>query len=147
MNLKQKATYLKGLAEGLGIDDKTKEGKLLLALVDAFDELAAETTVIGEDLDDLSEYVDELDSDLSEVEKELYDEDYDDEDDGEYSVICPSCNESVFLDDEDMAAEEIECPYCGEKIELEFDECECGSDCDCDDEECDCDDEECDCCK
>ena len=34
MNLTEKASYIKGLAEGLALDETTKEGKILAALLD-----------------------------------------------------------------------------------------------------------------
>ena len=34
MSLKEKVAYLKGLAEGLGLESESKEGKLLLCVID-----------------------------------------------------------------------------------------------------------------
>ena len=39
-NLTEKAAYLKGLMQGLDIDQTTKEGKLLAAMVELMDERA-----------------------------------------------------------------------------------------------------------
>ena len=38
--LYQRVSYLKGLAEGLGIDEESKEGKLLLHIIDALEDFA-----------------------------------------------------------------------------------------------------------
>ena len=48
MSMMEKASYLKGLADGLAIDDTTKEGKLIAALVEMV-ELMAEKIVRGQD--------------------------------------------------------------------------------------------------
>lgn len=80
--LMQKVSYLKGLSDGLGIDESTKEGKLLLHIVDVLEEFA---DVLDETIDnqmDLEEYVNFIDEDLADVEDEVYgvDEDYDEDD-------------------------------------------------------------------
>lgn len=49
MSMMESVSYLKGLAEGLGIDDSTKEGKLLSAIVDVLDDMAAEIADIRRD--------------------------------------------------------------------------------------------------
>ena len=41
-DLKAQVSYLKGLAEGLALDEESKEGKLLLQIVDLLDEMAYE---------------------------------------------------------------------------------------------------------
>lgn len=80
--LLQKVSYLQGLADGLGVDDTTKEGKLLLHIIDTLEEFA---DVLADTIDDqaeLEEYVNFIDEDLSDLEDEVY-EDEEDED-GEY---------------------------------------------------------------
>lgn len=77
--LMQKVSYLKGLANGLGISEATNEGKLLLHIVDVLEEF---TDVLDETIGnqmDLEEYVNFIDEDLADVEDEIYgtDEDYD----------------------------------------------------------------------
>ncbi len=36
----EKVAYLKGLAEGLGVNDETEQGKLMLAMIDTLEALA-----------------------------------------------------------------------------------------------------------
>ena len=40
MSLVKKAAYIKGLAEGLGVDESTNEGKIIKLLIEAVEELA-----------------------------------------------------------------------------------------------------------
>ena len=40
MNITEKVSYIKGLAEGLSLDETTKEGKLLAAVIDVLDDIA-----------------------------------------------------------------------------------------------------------
>ena len=81
--LLQKVAYLQGLAEGLGIDDSSKEGKIITNIIET---LEAFTDVLGdviEDQMDLEEYVNFIDEDLADVEDDIYGED-DDEDDDDF---------------------------------------------------------------
>ena len=47
--LLQKVSYLQGLAEGLGVDESSKEGKLLVKIIDTLEEFA---DVLGDCCDD-----------------------------------------------------------------------------------------------
>ena len=133
MTLSEKAAYIQGLADGLELDESTKEGKLLAALIDLVGEMTDAIAEIDEDLDTLNDYIEEIDEDLGSVEEMLYDCDCDDdcecdgnccdcdEDcelaDGDYfEVECPSCGEVVCFD-ESIDPEDLACPACGEKFE------------------------------
>ena len=48
MELLEKVAYLKGLAEGLGIDDSTKEGKVLKLIIDILDDVVLTLADTGE---------------------------------------------------------------------------------------------------
>lgn len=144
MTLTEKTAYIKGLADGLSIDENTPESKLIKALIDLCSEMAEEIEAIGADVDELSDYVEEIDSDLGDVEEVLFDEynDEDAEDDDEcdgdcancfedceynnddedyFEIICPSCGETVCFD-ESVNAEEIVCPACGSPLGCIVDE-------------------------
>ena len=134
MTLNEKAAYIKGLADGLELDNTTKEGKLIAALIDIVGELTDAIYDIDEDLDTLNDYIEEIDEDLGSVEELLYDCDDDDCDcdcDGDcdccdedcdfgdedfFEIECPSCGEIVCFDGT-IDPEELACPACGEKFE------------------------------
>lgn len=128
--LTEKMAYIRGLAEGLEIDETTKEGKLLLAIVEALSDTADELYELGDIQDEMQLQLDEVDEDLDDLESFVYgDEDldeYDDED--EYEVECPSCHDMICFDANLLDEDKITCPACGEEIELEFEDgCEnCG---------------------
>ena len=71
MELTDRAAYIKGLMEGLGIDDSTKEGKVLLAMSDLLSELTNAIVVLDEDLSVAYEHIDLLEDELADVEEEL----------------------------------------------------------------------------
>ena len=52
MELSKKVAYLKGLMEGLKIDDSTNEGKILTIMADILDEMSATVEDIAEEVDE-----------------------------------------------------------------------------------------------
>ncbi len=123
----ERVAYLKGLAEGLNIKEGSKEGKLLLGIIETLEEFAEAIVELDEHQEEMAEYVEALDEDLMDVEEEVFeDEDFDDEDDEEYDddeiefaeVNCPYCDEEIYVDEELLAEEdnEIVCPKCHKTI-------------------------------
>ena len=114
MELSKKVAYLKGLMEGLKIDDSTNEGKILTIMADILDEMSATVEDIAEEVDETVELVDTLDEDLGEIEELIYGDD-DDDDDCDCDDDC--CCDDEYDDDED-AMYECVCPNCGDTIML-----------------------------
>lgn len=140
MDILERAAYLRGLCDGLEIDSSTKEGKLLLAMVDVIDELAASVSDLEAIADSMSDELDEVAEELLELEG-AFDEDCDcdcdddcdcDCDDFHYEVVCPTCGDSIMVDEDILALGSIQCPGCGEELEFDADDI-CDGDCDCDD--------------
>ncbi|MBP3698551.1 MAG: hypothetical protein J6J01_03585, partial [Oscillospiraceae bacterium] len=126
MGVSEKVAYLKGLAEGLGLDAESKEGKLFAAIIDVLDEMAEEILDLEEEMADIEEGLDAVSDDLSEVEETLYeledefdDDDDEDEEDEEdcFMTTCPACEEEIFFDETVLEDGEVVCPNCGEKLE------------------------------
>lgn len=129
--ISERVAFIKGMAEGMNINDSTNEGKLLNAIIDVLDDISLAIEDVEEIQDEMGQQVDGIDEDLAELEKVMYDED----DELEFDEVeCPYCGKDIEVDLEmiDEDAETIECPHCHEKIELEWD-------CECDDEGCGCD--------
>ena len=129
MDVLEKVAYLKGLAEGLGLDSKSKEGKILSVMIDILDDIALEIRDMQEEQADLEEGLDAVSDDLSEVESYLYEEDNEDEEDedeeGEepvYETTCPNCEEEIFFDEDILSDGCVVCPNCGEKLEFDLDD-------------------------
>lgn len=138
MSVSEKVAYLRGLMEGLDLDDDSKEGKLFAAIVDTLDEISSEISDMEEDLMDLNDYAEEIDMDLGDVEDFVYGDDdcdccCDDDCDCDCDCVeihCPACDEDVCIDldciDDDGVCQ---CPNCGADIEFEIlDEDEEGAD-------------------
>lgn len=125
-HLKERVAYLQGLTKGLNVSDQSAEGKLLINIVEVLDSFAEEVNCLHSAQEDLENYVESIDEDLTDVEEEVY-EDVDEE---YVEVECPDCHETVTFEaellDEDDALE-ITCPHCGEVVyentlDYEFDE-------------------------
>lgn len=131
--LTERAAYLKGLAEGLNIDDKTNEGKLFTAILDVLEEMADELSLVEERQNDMADMI----ADIADFEDEDDDENDSDEDLDYFEIQCEKCGNIIYLDEDLLETEDdIKCPVCGEVIEIEIDGCGCGDDCDCDCDEC-----------
>ena len=129
MTNSERASYIRGLMDGLELDPTAKETKVLNAMVELLDDLC------------LSEQVDEIDEDLGNVEEDFYELEggcschhhhhHEGLDDGaEFEVTCPSCGDIIELTDDLLEEGSIVCPGCGETLEFDFDddedECGCG---------------------
>ena len=140
MTTSEKVAYLKGLAEGMGIQEDNGQGKLFKVIIDILEDLALDLADTKDSLVDLTDSVEAVSEDLSELEDDFYEspcftcegcadeeddegdeDDEDDEDDGEpvfYSVECPSCGFKLTVDEDILDMGTVECPECGEVIDL-----------------------------
>ena len=147
MDICEKIAYIKGLAEGLAIDDTTKEGKVLGAIIYLLADITEEICDIEDGCDELMEQIDAVDEDLAALEDIIYEDDEDECDcdcddcdcdcdceDEVYEIECPACNDVIYLDAEMLEEEGMTCPNCGTELEFDFD-CDCECDCDCEETE------------
>ena len=110
MELSKKAAYLQGLVDGLGVDESTKEGKIIKAMSALLAEMA--------------EALEGMDEDLSRDEDDDEEEDADDANDDDiasepfYEVACPNCGETVYVSEDDLDAGEANCAHCGVTFEV-----------------------------
>ena len=127
-----KASYLKGLADGMKLDTNTDEGKLLSAIIDAIGDIAEEIESFESETDFIADKLDDLEDVVEVIGDTVFGED-DDENDL-YEIKCDNCGQEIELtgeDLDDLFDGNIECPNCGEKIELDLegtDDCDCGCD-------------------
>ena len=73
--MKEKAAYLRGLIEGLGIDETTKEGKVIKAMSELLGELAEAVDGIDEDVTRAYDQINDLSEELEDLEADLYEDD------------------------------------------------------------------------
>ncbi len=137
MNTKEYSAYIKGLLEGLQLEQNKPETKVINALCGIIEQMAEDIETLKTNTQTLHDYAEELDEDLGALEELVYDEegcdccdddddcdcdcccgchhddeDDDDEDDSDfYCAMCPHCGEKVYFDDT-IDPEDILCPAC-----------------------------------
>ena len=67
MELNKKAAYLQGLVDGLGIDDTTKEGKIIKAMSALLGEMAEAIESVDEDLSRAYDQINDLSEELEDL--------------------------------------------------------------------------------
>lgn len=126
----EKVAYIKGMMDGMNFQDDSPEKKLISSIVDALESMAESLEALEADNEYLSDYIEEVDQDLGDVEQEVFgydDDDFDDdedEDDDEdyYEVVdCPTCGKKIVLDEESLNEGKTTCPGCGTELEFETD--------------------------
>jgi hypothetical protein len=132
-SLANRIAYLRGLADGLEVSDKSTEGKLFMEMIEILDDMHAEVRELHDRVEEAEEYVEALDEDLEDVEMFLFEDDDDlyetvgdcsDEDEEDYAIYAD-------LDDDEDAqlyenadenhletTYEFACPSCQEMIFL-----------------------------
>ncbi len=134
MTNSERASYIRGLMDGLGLDPEAKETKIFNAMVELLDDLAVSVEELEDEYAELGQQVDEIDEDLGSLESEYYGLEDDeccgcgcghhhhDDDDMTFEVTCPSCGDTIQLDDSMLDEGQIVCPGCGEHLEFDFDD-------------------------
>lgn len=114
-HLYEKVAYLRGLAEGMELNESSKEGKVLLQIIETLEDFTDAIVELDENQLELTDYVETLDADLEDVEDELFEEEMD-----SLEIQCPKCKEILYIDDEMLDdEEELHCPECNEEVEEE----------------------------
>ena len=109
MTLLERVSYIRGLMDGLNLDQDQPLTKVVNEIVDVLDEIATDMSDMDEDVAELADYIEEIDEDLGDLEEFVYDFDDDcccDDDcdcccDDECDCIeftCPACGEDVCVD-------------------------------------------------
>lgn len=128
MTITEKVSYIKGLAEGLKLDENKDEVKIINAIIDVLDDIALSVADLEDELAMVEETVDAIDEDLEDLEDYVCEECgdcegcdgcYDDED--FFEVTCPACEETFTVDSGVLEDGSIECPNCGESLEFDID--------------------------
>ena len=124
MGVSEKVAYLKGLLEGLKLDENSDSAKVFRAIVDVLDEVALEIEDLTDEVKEIGDGLDVVSDDLGDVEDVVFedeDEDDEDEDDDEpvYATTCPECEEEILFDESYLEDGAITCPNCGAKLEFD----------------------------
>ena len=126
MDLNAKAAYIRGLMTGMEFDPASKNGKVIAAMMDLLEEMAATVTEHDNALDQAYDELETLDQDLDDLVADLYgeeeNEDSDEEGEDLYEVTCPNCGAVSTVDEETLLdqSQELVCPNCGAAFDIEL---------------------------
>lgn len=140
MSIAKRVTYLKGMAEGLGIGSGTKEERVLQLIIEILDEMSDE-------LEALSSNVLVLDDDVSSILDDVQGLEYPNTNSKDepplfsmqatqaetntappqqapefYTVKCPRCMDELTLDEDILGFGHIDCPTCNERLEFDLED-------------------------
>lgn len=133
-DLRASVSYLRGFTEGLDLGDESKEQKVLQRIIDLLEDMTDEIEQLRVDYEELFEYTEAIDDDLTDLEEDFYEEDEEDDDDfdydyesfeGGFSIECPNCREIVVVDEDILDTDqaiEVTCPGCGEIVLVDDEE-------------------------
>ena len=137
MNALEKVAYLRGLVDGQKIADTEEKKRFVNALLDTLECIAKEQEDHVELHAQLSEYLEQLDDDVADLEEDVDellgceddeecsgkccchhhdgDEEFEDFDEEEYAAVtCPFCGKEFYYEPESYdEGEELLCPHCG----------------------------------
>ncbi len=135
--LTERVSYLRGLIDGIKLDESSPESRIFSDIVELLDDMATSIESIDEKQNDISD-------ELCETQEDLYDflygvddddpEDFDEDEDEDYTeeFTCPNCGEILPVDEDLLDSEEeitIECPGCGEKVTISLEDDDEDPDC------------------
>ena len=69
MTTSEKVAYLKGLCEGMGIGEDSKEGKLFKVITDILEDLALDMEDTRDAVEELMDAIDEISENLTDLEE------------------------------------------------------------------------------
>ena len=126
MDLNAKAAYIRGLMTGMEFDPESKNGKIIAAMMDLLEEMAATVVEHDDALDQVYDELETLDQDLDDVISDVYELEDDDEDDEDeepadlYEVTCPNCGAVVTVDEDTLLSQDLTCPNCHAAFDIEI---------------------------
>lgn len=119
-SVNSKVSYLKGLVKGLEIDKNSKEGRIIVEIINVLDDVSEEISDMAHNQRYMSEHINEIDGELSDLlDAVMYDDtgSFEDAYDNFEELKCPNCNDMVYIDRGIMEqGKEIACPNCHQKI-------------------------------
>ena len=104
--LTDRISYLQGLAAGMKLNPEKDSHRVILGILEVLGEVGTAFDALAESHGELSDYVEAIDEDLSDLEANLYDDD----------------DEKAAVDEDTEPAIEYECPHCGATVEIDPDE-------------------------
>jgi len=124
--LKEQVSYLRGLADGMAMDNSKGETKLLDGILMLLNDMVDSIEANECELEDLGSEIDEIEESIDSIETFIFEDDLDfsptaeDDDSGDFVELeCPSCHERIFFDVSMLEDKEpLTCPNCESQIPI-----------------------------
>jgi len=107
-NLTERIAQLRNLSVNIGTKPDKAENKFMLELLYAMEEVVHRINELEAEISELDEYVESIDTDLSDMEEAFFSDDDDADDSGEEDL--EEYSDDMSFDDEELS---FECPNCG----------------------------------
>lgn len=126
MTISEKVAYVKGLAEGLGLDtEKSTEGKLISVMIGILEEVGLSIQDLEENSLALGEEIDAISDGLADIEGIFDDLSHDHEGCGcgeeeQFEYQCPSCGTGIPITDQVLDEEQAVCQECHAKYVIDL---------------------------
>ena len=137
MSVSKRISYLKGMAEGLGLGNGTKEERVLQLMIEILEEMSNEIEALSANVLVLDDDVSNILDDVLDLENALEDEEpplfapqasaqsvqpLEVEQPQFYVVNCPRCDDEITLDEDVLSFGHVDCPTCNERLEFDLDD-------------------------
>lgn len=129
MTISEKVSYIQGVFEGLGLNERpSAEAKIIAELLGVVKEMSQRLEQVSSSIEGFEEDLDMLSGDVCALEAEVFDDedDFDDDEEDFFEIPCPTCGKGLVVDDEALEAGVVDCPACAGKFALSFEDEEDG---------------------
>ncbi|CAM3794895.1 CD1247 N-terminal domain-containing protein [Alicyclobacillus pomorum] len=131
LSLEHRMAYLQGVCSSMPIQNSDQQ-RVLVEVVRLMGDVVDAVTDLKQRMDQLEQYVDDMDDDLANLEEAVFDglndEDLDEKAPDGHSMLvsfadvpCPHCGLHFFVDEDFWAAQDVvdvDCPNCHESVEV-----------------------------
>lgn len=121
--LTDRASYLKGLAEGMKLNIEKDANRLIVEIIQLLNETTDRLDAVEEELEDMDDYMADMEGDVAALKDRIFGDDdpemheeFDDEDE-RITYPCPSCGKILQFRTRDVDfSEDYRCPSCEEPV-------------------------------
>ena len=121
--LTDRASYLKGLAEGMKLNIEKDANRLIVEIIQLLNETTDRLDAVEEELEDMDDYMADMEGDVAALKDRIFGDDdpemheeFDDEDE-RITYPCPSCGKILQFRTKDVDfSEDYRCPSCEEPV-------------------------------
>jgi DNA-directed RNA polymerase subunit RPC12/RpoP len=96
MKLPEKVAYLKGLMDGMKIDETSDNGKLFSCISEILEDVALQIEDLQDQVDEVVEAVDDIDADLADMSEVMFGDEFDDDEEDDIDLDLDLSDDDFF---------------------------------------------------